>query len=52
MRPAREGGSFQEISSHLQGRLMQSSHGSKGGDTRMLILLARETNTLSRDDLQ
>ncbi|WZZ32315.1 hypothetical protein YC2023_015716 [Brassica napus] len=36
------GGSFLEVSSHLQGRLMQSSHGGKGGDTRMLILLARE----------
>ena len=36
------GGSFLEVSSHLQGRLMQSSHGGEGGDTRMLILLARE----------
>ncbi|WZZ23447.1 LOW QUALITY PROTEIN: hypothetical protein YC2023_006848 [Brassica napus] len=36
------GGSFLEVSSYLQGRLMQSSHGGEGGDTRMLILLARE----------
>ncbi|KAF2556756.1 hypothetical protein F2Q68_00017500 [Brassica cretica] len=36
------GGLFLEVSSHLQGRLMQSSHGGEGGDTHMLILLARE----------
>ncbi|KAF2581153.1 hypothetical protein F2Q68_00005331 [Brassica cretica] len=36
------GGSFVEVSSYLQGRLMQSSHGGEGCDTRMLILLARE----------
>ncbi|WZZ19827.1 hypothetical protein YC2023_121214 [Brassica napus] len=34
------GGSFLKVSSHLQGRLMKSSHGGKGGDTRILILLA------------
>ncbi|CAF2065906.1 unnamed protein product, partial [Brassica napus] len=36
------GGSFLKVSSHLQGRLMQSSHDGESGDTRMLILLARE----------
>jgi len=36
------GGLFLEISSHIQGRLMQSSHGGEGGDTRMLIFLAPE----------
>ena len=36
------GGSFPEVSSHLQSRLMQSSHGGESGDTHMLILLARE----------
>uniref|UniRef100_A0A0D3BTW6 Replication protein A 70 kDa DNA-binding subunit B/D first OB fold domain-containing protein n=1 Tax=Brassica oleracea var. oleracea TaxID=109376 RepID=A0A0D3BTW6_BRAOL len=35
-------GLFLEVSSHLQGRLMHSSHGGEGGDTRMLILLVRE----------
>ncbi|WZZ47978.1 hypothetical protein YC2023_048085 [Brassica napus] len=39
---SRADGSFLEVSSHLQGRLMQSSHGGEGGDTHMLILLARE----------
>ncbi|WZZ84960.1 hypothetical protein YC2023_113539 [Brassica napus] len=36
------GGLFLEVSSHIQGRLMQSSHGGEGGDTRMLIFLALE----------
>ncbi|WZY91300.1 hypothetical protein YC2023_063629 [Brassica napus] len=36
------GGSFLEVSSHLQGRLMHSSHGGKGGGIHMLILLNRE----------
>ena len=36
------GGLFLEVSSHIQSRLMQSSLGGEGGDTRMLILLALE----------
>ncbi|WZY98363.1 hypothetical protein YC2023_070692 [Brassica napus] len=36
------GRSFLEVSSHLQGPLMQSSHCDESGDTRMLILLAEE----------
>ncbi|KAF3564162.1 hypothetical protein DY000_02013951 [Brassica cretica] len=36
------GGSFLEVFSHLQGRLMQSSHGGEGGDPRMLIFLVLE----------
>ncbi|WZZ59843.1 hypothetical protein YC2023_059950 [Brassica napus] len=41
MRPTRETcwGLFLEVSSHIQGRLMQSSHGGEGGNTPCLYFL-------------
>ncbi|WZZ03554.1 hypothetical protein YC2023_089475 [Brassica napus] len=36
-------GSYLKLSSHLQSRLMQSSHGGEGGDTRMLAKWVAES---------